>query len=502
MIETRTSRIFFSDLLLILSIVLLFLLFLPYLNNTYWFDDALNYQVYWMIQKADGNLIDFSWRVVKHWFLNAGRPMLIFFPSYSLFYVFHDLTALRTAHFFIILINTVTWGLVLYRLNVDRLVIFIWAVLFFGLFQVHAKGLDPIAGFAFHFQILGIQLSILLLMLLRWMSTDGGIWGFVWVLCLWLFFMGFYEINAIFIPIAFILILLKKNNSSYNTKKALSFLIGAFILYLIVYILIYKMAPENYVGSKPGLSSKIFLAYLKQLSASFPASAYLGAVSSELTVKDTLGSMFGNNIALTILILGTILFFISSKLIRDNLNIGKEVIFLSLSMVFFPAIFPAISSRYQNEVSWGVGTLPVYYQWIGMSFLLVYIFFKFQSRFKNNFLIFVTSVIFGAYLSFSYTANVKAISSGNAPWSIQREKARSAFQQGLLSQANSGDIIELRNCAHYINSNFIFQYTNKRVYVPSDDYQWFPENPRNSAQRFYLDCSKDIYSLQPMERVN
>lgn len=486
------------DILSISIIILLVLLFFPYLKNGYWFDDSLNSQVHWMIQKSNGNLFDFSWRVVKHWFLVSGRPMLIFFPSYSLFYYFHDLTALRLAHFLSVFISVVTWGMVLHKLKVARVFIFIWAAMFFGLFQVHANGLDPIAGFAFHYQILLIQLSILLLIFLRWIDIDRTDFGLVWVLLVWFFFMGFYEINIIFIPIILMLISLEKQDLP-NKKKKLMIIAGAFLLYLVGYVVIQKIAPSTYAGVKPEFDSKVFVAYLKQVSASFPASAYFGSVNGSMPIKILFDSALNSYFSLIIFFLGTISFLISSKLLPHNAGISKQSLCLSTLMVFLPAIFPAISSRYQNELSWGVGTLPVYYQWVGMSFLIVFGLLKLQAHSKNWLVILISSIFFGLYLAFAYTSNSFIINAANPPWFEQRESFRLSANQGLFSNVRNGDVVEISGCAHYVNSNLIYQHTSKRVYVPTDDYFWFPERPDDRANKFKLICSNGTFSLNELD---
>lgn len=496
--KSNAIPVIFVDILLILTIILFVLLFLPYLNNGYWFDDSLNSQVYWMIQKSNGDLFDFSWRIVKHWFLVSGRPMLIFFPSYSLFYYFHDLTGLRLAHFLSILTSVVTWGLVLHKLRVARVLIYIWAVMFFGLFQVHAKGLDPVAGFAFHYQILLIQLSTLLLIFLRWISVDRTDVGLLWVLLVWFLFMGFYEINIIFIPIIVMLISLEKKDLA-NKKKKLTIIAGAFVLYLIVYVLIQKIAPSTYAGVKPDFDSKVFVAYLKQVSASFPASAYFGAVNEKLPIRILFDSALNSYISWVIFFSGTISFLISSKMLSHDMRISKQALYLSSLMIFLPAIFPAISTRYQNELGWGVGTLPVYYQWIGMSFLIVFGLLKLQSHFNSRLLIVISSIFFGSYLALAHTSNSLIINLANSYWFEQRESFRVTANQGLFSNVNNGDIVEISGCPHYLNSNLIYQHTSRRVYVPTDDYYWFPDKPSDKANKFKLICSNGTFSLNKFD---
>ena len=97
--KNTVNSIFFISLLrsdiifLTGGLFLVVLLLVPYMSNGFWFDDALNSQIYYGLQRVHGDLGDFSLRVVKHWLYHEGRLMIGFLFGYPLFYFFTDLLA-------------------------------------------------------------------------------------------------------------------------------------------------------------------------------------------------------------------------------------------------------------------------------------------------------------------------------------------------------------------------------------------------------------------------
>ena len=160
----------FDALMLVGGFIVVILILVPFASNGFWFDDALNSQVYYGLQRLHGDLGDFSWRVVSHWVQQEGRLMFGFFYGYPLFYLFTDLFTLRLAHCIAIVINIVIFGYVMWLLGATIRFLIIWAILLVGLFQISGSGLNPVAGFAFHYPVLGTQLAIVLIFFVNFLS--------------------------------------------------------------------------------------------------------------------------------------------------------------------------------------------------------------------------------------------------------------------------------------------------------------------------------------------
>jgi len=474
--------IFFDVLMLVGGLVVVALMLVPYASNGFWYDDALNSQVYYFLQRLHGGLGDFSFRVVAHWLHNEGRLMFTFFFAYPGFYFFNDLFTLRLANCAAIVINIALYGYALWLLGATLRFLVVWAILLSGLFQINGIGLDPVAGFALHYPVLGIQLTIVLILFIKWLLTKS-LKFLLLALVFWLFFMLSYEVNLIFIPIAFAIMFLYGD----QYRKLPGFLLAsAACLYLLINFYFRSHAEGGgYAGSAFGLPSKMGLAYFKQLSATFPFISYLSVTHNSLPFGSLVKEAISSFLAWAVFISSLVIFvtFASLKSALSTLTLRSEAFVISLGMFLLPAIFPAISLRYQNEVGWGVGTLPVYYQVFGLAFFGAWA-ISLIPRFGIS--RFVIAVIISVYLAINVTINSDMVKAIDMAWREPRDAFAVQVQSGLFSEVHDGDIIRVKNVAHYINSNLIFQWSGKRVYVPTDDHYWFPESPGKSAKTFEL----------------
>ena len=476
---------YYHALMLTGGLVVVALLLIPYASNGFWFDDALNSQVYFMLQRLHGGLSDFSYHVVNAWIQGSGRLMLGFFYDYPFFYYFHDLITLRLAQCISFLINIALYAYMLSLLGATIPFLVVWAIFLVGLFQIHEGGLDPIAGFAFHYQALGIQLTIVLLLFVKWLQNNNSKYLFL-SLMLWLLFMLVYEVNFIFIPIAFALMFI--NGDQYRKLPGI-LLIFVASLYLAIYFYIKSKAVGSYAGSEFGLPSKMALTYLRQLTASLPGISYLAITHNNLPFEILIRNAFGSILA-WIVFFSSFLVLVAFTSIRSTKQVlsGNAVI-VSIGLLLLPAIFPAISLRYQNEVDWGVGTLPVYYQNFGLAYFIGLVSSYIPSQGKVRVIV---PLIISLYLAFNVTINSSMVKSIDRVYREPRDAFAIQAQTGLFNNVQDGDIIQVKNVAHYVNANLIFEWTGKRVYVPTDDHSWHTEMPGSNARRFELSRSATV----------
>lgn len=473
---------YYYALMLAGGLIVVTLLLIPYASNGFWFDDVSNSQIYFALQRLHVGLGEFSYRVVKAWISGSGRLMLGFFYGYPLFYFFHDLIALRLAHCISILINIALYGYMLALLGATIPFLVVWAIFLVGLFQINGIGLDPIAGFAFHYQALGIQLTIVLILFVKWLQNNNSKYLFL-SLMFWLLFMTVYEVNFIFIPIAFALIYI---NGDQHKKLPGVLLVVFTSLYLALYIYIKSLAAGSYSGSDFGLPSKMALAYLKQLTASLPGISYWAITQNNVPFVSLIRSTIGSILAWATFI-SSFLVLVAFTSIRSTKRVLRSDAFIiSLGLLLLPAIFPAISLRYQNEVAWGAGTLPVYYQNFGLAFFIALAMSYIPSQGKIRFIV---PALISLYLAFNLTINSSMVESIDKGMREPRDAFAIQAQSGLFNNVQDGDIIQVKNVAHYINANLIFEWTGKRVYVPTDDHSWYPEKPGNHASTFRLSRS-------------
>lgn len=486
--EQVASRFRSDATTIIIGFIVVCLILVPYTSNGYWFDDALNSQVYYAIQRWQGDsfeLLNFSFLVIKHWLLHEGRPMFAFLFGYTGFYFFHDLPTLRIAQCTSVLINIALFGYILWLLGASLRFLTVWAIFLVGLFQIHGVGLDPVAGFAFHYQILGIQLAVVLIIFIKWV-LHNNIRNLYLALALWLLFMSCYEANFIFIPIAFLVMVIHGNQ--YRKFPGVLLILSAIIYLAVIYYLRTHAQGGAYEGSALGTPEKIWPAYLKQLTSSFPFISYLTVTHGTLPVDALFKEAIGSALAWAVFLLSLLIFAPPRPQPSTTGNIRKEAFVISLGMFFLPAVFPAISMRYQNEVGWGIGTLPVYYQVFGLAFVLAWAMSFIPNRWPSRS---TAAILISLYLALNVTVNVSMVREIDIFWRLPRELLIDQGQSGLFSHVQDGDIIHLKNVPHYVNANLIYESSGKRVFIPTEDHSWHPETPRNFATDFDLSRRTD-----------
>ena len=482
MISYFRSRLGSNAFLLIGGVVIIAILLVPYASNGFWYDDSLNSQIYFYLQRVHVDLGEHSYAVVMHWLKNEGRLIFSFFYGYLGFYFVHDLRTLRLVQCFTVLINVAFYGYILALLGASLRYIVLWAVILVSLFQI-SIGLDAVAGFAFHYQVLGIQLSIVLIFFVKWLENNNPTYLYS-ALILWLIFMLSYETNSIFIPIAFVLMLFKKGG---DKKIPILLLVLTALVYLALNLYFRVHANgASYMGTAFGDSSKIGIAYLKQLTATFPLISYLAITHKSLPflslIKETLTSM----LTWSVFIFSCIFFM---KCASEKLLITfpkPEAFIISGGMFLLPAIFPAISLRYQNEVGWGAGTLPTYYQCFGLAFFIAWQISSFWRRSKYHFFL---PIAMSVYLALNLSINLLMVEIIDKGMREPRESFANQAKLGLFSHVKDGDIIRVVNVAGFINENLIYQWTGKRVFMTKGDHMWHRESPGKFAKTFVLSRS-------------
>ncbi len=466
---------------------LILLILSPYAMNGFWGDDALNSQVHFWAERTHGSVWELSTRIFNEWLTLRGRLMAGFLHGYYLFYFFSDLQSLRLAHCISILINIGIFSYILSYLSFKKELVLTWAVLFVGLFQI-GDALDPVAAFAFHYPILTIQLFLPVIFLLKWSGKQVTAY-LVIAMILWFLAMMYYEINAIFLPIALFFILKYSGNRRSAIRNLVIMAVPAAAYVLLNYYLRIHAVNPDYEGSNFGQFSLFPVTYLKQLTSSFPLSAYL--LGQHYKSIDPIGLIqigLHSKIAWGIFILGFFFFYAVLKSIRAewiSTQAKFQIFVIGLVMLFIPPAIMAISSRYQNEIGWGRGTLCQYYQYFGVALILLWILSWFS--FRHQIPRVSVALGFSLYLALNTMENMRIVTAVDADYFRgPRELFIQQARAGLFDEVRDGDIIEIAGTPHYVNANLIYEGSAKNVFVPNDAPPWFAAVPAPEAARFLL----------------
>ncbi|QWD92049.1 hypothetical protein ICV00_04800 [Polynucleobacter asymbioticus] len=481
----KKNQFIFSYLLISLIIIATYS-FIPYLSNGFWWDDAINSQTFDLLMRTNVSLWDFTNHIVKIWLVEKGRFMFNFYYSFPLFYFLSDLNTLRVGQCLAAVINIIIYGLILNRFQINKYHILLWAFFIVISFQITGVTLDPLAGFAFHYQILLFQLSILIILFQKFLISKNFILLNI-VFFLWLFFMFSYEINVVFIPISLALYFFQYK---FDDIKVYLVIFLFFIIYILLNIAIRANANHIYSGVDLAVSSKSIFSYFKQLSGTFPF--------SNIVFNDKLNFDLIEYHYYNIIFFILIIFFLNyCTRFNNRLSTGYyKALILSSCMFFLPAILPAISSRYQNEVYYGSSTLPVYYQIFGLSFFIMIIVVKFL---RNRFLLFIFSILVSLLSIININNNFDMVYKIDKSMRIPRDEFSdfSLKEKNKLDKINDGDIvIKSSSVPIYVGVNIFFANTGKRIYMPNDPTAVFDEKINENPSVYYLNYSENKFSIK------
>lgn len=201
----------------------------------------------------------------------------------------------------------------------------------------------------------------------RWLAISGLL--YIWALL-------FYEVAYVFLPVFILLAYLVTKDIKKTAMRSIVHvaLFGA----LITANLINKTgaAQNGYSGSTISINIPLItLTTVKQMVATIPLSNFIfnnwaqyRTLVPELIRGITLGDI------LTV-ILFLISLFLISRTTEPNFKINKKNTFifgvLGFMMVLLPSGLMGISAKYQSEIRWGAGHIPVYIQYFGLIILLV-----------------------------------------------------------------------------------------------------------------------------------
>jgi len=352
----------------ILALSLLFVLFslIILYKVPYNADDAINCITGGVIKYEGISVWDLTLRLLKIW-IDSGRFYPLAFYSYSLFTVLPTLFAYRT---FLVILNLLvisSFGWLIYKLSrsVQTASFAILIVPAFIQFRVYN---DPVL--AFHGMLQFVMLYLIWAILLQLYAIEKGkVLPLIFSSLLYACCILTYEISYAFILI-FILTAIIFGKGKQRVLAAIPHFVVTGIIILYTFYL-RSRALGAYSGTSFSLDlAKIVKTYFKQLSAGFPLSYWLLTKPPYLlyTITGIMGKITARDIFLTVMLFVILLgcFWLLPRKARAP----GLFLYGSLLCLLPPAIL-SLSERYQGEVLFGFGYLPVYVQYFGTVLLAV-----------------------------------------------------------------------------------------------------------------------------------
>jgi hypothetical protein len=363
---------------------------------------------------------------------------------------------------------------------------------------------DPIAAFVPTYQLLGIFITIALIFLAKWYQT--GLSGYLIVSSLVLTLsLSFYELNAIYIPIAVMTILMAPHAKRFAN---LLIVLIPFAIWSALDLYIKHHAKNSYAGTSLGSIQAIPETYLKQFTGTFPGSFYFLYERPSFPEIQLWLENRHNLMAWAILVLSFASCFYLLKRQGENPNkTPRGIVSIAALFLFVPPVLMAITEKYQSEITWGRPYLPVYYQYFGLAVLGALSSEK-LARAKNVLMLVLLAFVFSVYMPFDWAVNMHEVHNTYVGWDEPRDSLVSAMKAGLFDKVQDGDIVEIENQPGFINGGLIYQTIEKNVSIPNESRpidDGFESKPRPSANRFKLfrdPASGNAWRLDPVRPVS
>ena len=303
---------------------------------------------------------------------------------------------------------------------------------------------DPTLGFGLLLQ--SVQIKILACLYALYYALQGRDNRWLWCLggsiTLWLAALLQYEVVIMLFPTLVIMIILLPSNRLHKlvALAAVSLPTVIYVLYVIKLRAGITATAAYYIQADLGLTA---LTYVKQISGAVPFSAVIwsrGGGSLLVTLSEVpLLHLF--------LLTATVCLAVTHRLKLAELSSRRVllVFIIGLNFVLGPNITTAISSRWQNEVAWGLSYLSVSFSYTGVA-LIAFSFLFAISRWTINRSVLSNAALclFLAFFSLSAVSNHRLLDDNAKATKFardQRDLYELAVREGFLSHVPNGSVI-------------------------------------------------------------
>ncbi len=425
-------------------ISLLPLIHSPYLGDDSWCESTLP----GLLLLSKMSLPDLCWNTVKD-YVHSGRwyPLIIYY--YPVFCFLNEYLY-KCASVLFVLTNVALFAYFV-RLITSSTSLGLMSALLPPLFIQFRCYHDPVMSYYFLMQVEFALILISLILLNFYLRKSRVIFLILslssWGCCLLVYeaFYAFWLMHALVTYVHF-----GKGSIKKVVRITAPFFVLAVLNMLITLYIRSEFAPR-YQGINLNFSIEAWLvAFLKQAVAAFPLSYFLSAESFSYWAQ-VARTYFATDLVIMCAawaILWCLISdrFFTGKEIKDKPNL-KVLGFLGFGFWLLPALLVTLSTKYQQELKWGLGYLPVYVSSFGMMMLaisLIAFIYRSAGRFSKHAQ--TASIIgltfFGVVISgINYNSNQLVIQKYNFGEHYHRNLIENALHGNLLRPVPEGSYI-------------------------------------------------------------
>jgi len=455
-------------------VVLLYLTLSPYLTNGFCGDDSINSSIAGVSAQTGQSIWSIARTISLQWVKNEGR----FFPlgwiiGYHSYYFFQDVEYFRLYQVTLTVLHMGLFAWLVFELAGNlRFACFagLIAPLFFQIRQYH----DPIGAYGGLCQYMGSIFAGSGLLVVKYYRTHRT-WQLALASAVYAAGLLMYELTLIALPLLWFVL-----PPTASVKRKLSVLWPFLLLtglYLVTALwLRHAAGGSHYPGTMVSLDwNKWLVTFGRQLFAAVPFSYWMAIwhqqMDVETIVRRTFGSwsgwlVFGGNLVLLRALLPTRAAFHPQGF---RLRGGTQLTGVGLVLLICPAAMIAVSKKYQDQLVWGVGYLPVYVSYFGLALLValgLYWLYAHLTLLPNRSrrpLLISLAIIASCLIAGNRTINSAVADRMNIEFKNSRDLMEAAAQAGLFAEMANGDALLTSQLPNWLSDYFMIQRTKRAI---------------------------------------
>ncbi len=461
----RLSRFLNSnpEIYLLIPVILLVSLFLtPLLGSGYTNDDSFSSLLKGTLQENEIGLIDYILNQIMYWMTSSGRIFLLTSYVDLVQYIFDNLLIYKISILLFIILDLLAFAYFVTQLTGSKNLGIMAILLTPAIFQFRLYH-DPIMGYSmileFIFMLTILSLIFLKKFLVSGKRVDLGLSFVTYLICLLN-----YEISYVFFLLHFIILYFNRGSRTIRSTVIVAslFLTAPVVLSGLNFLIrIYYRVPlsGNSSAYSLNLNPGVFtITLLKQCVAALPLSYYFldpnnvfqGAANHIISGFSAELFLIGTGILVLFILLG-IKVSRDIKCTKADPRIS-EIGLLGFAMLVLPGVMISLSPKYQSEILWGWGYLPVYISYFGLILILVataILACKRAGKVSGNLavILLIAIMLIAAVSVLNYWNNSNIVERSNLMWLYPRNIAENAMGNGVMSTITDGSIL-------LVNSNY------------------------------------------------
>jgi len=492
-----SKNIIYFLLFLVILLVNLYSL-KPIISSGFYSDDTYNSQTKAFLKYENKSVFTYSKEISRAW-IKGGRILPGFIYGYMPWVIFSNIVQYKTFMVALHIIVVIFYSFLFFKLT-NSLPIFLLLFLITPVFFQFRRYHDPVTSYGFLVPLILLYLTISLIFLKQYFNKKKRVFFIISLFFYLLMLLIFYEITYIFFPIFIYLIFAHKKKVLETLKLSLPYILLSLIFISIsFYVFLNRASQGSYAGSTINFDIKLIIStFIKQMSASLPLSYFF--ISKPLFFHISLFDYFYASIL-------TITSFILFILHKSKKNDNSIFFIIGIFLTCLSSVPIALSKRYQLEVNWGFGYLPVYIAYFGTATILIGIIIiminKLKKLVNKRLSILLISIFIGIIGFLNLQNNKLVVEDFNYIFKYPRDLVEISLKSKLGSNIPKNSTIISLNGLYWDNSSFYSDILKKRVKVT--DLKMFVEenkkmlgnlksvnNVKNSYVMKYQAINKDL----------